>query len=969
MPKHLDIFCGMGALSLGWEKAGSTPVLGVDIVEHAAKTYAANRPGVPTLHFDVAKLNPSEIRSVIGPVDVITGGVPCEPFSTARSGDPKQGTDPRKHLIKAAMRWVEAFQPKAFVFENVVPAVKSPEWQRAIKAIERKGYGVSVWKLIASDYGVPQICRRVFLIGLKGAKSDSMSPPEAHSESKTVRQAISDLGEPTENPKDPLHKYKPLSDRQKQIIGPLKPNENFIKSPHSKGGFSSHVVDPNGPSRTVVTSGVMAHWGKKRHMSLRELARIQTIPDSYKFPVRESSTREMLGDVVPVGLAHAVAKKVLSHITKAESIGVESGLFEGLADMMMPLPSPIEWREAMRSKSYEPEWLIDIFDGKFVQKEVEAQANESLADDEVKAGRFVWQPREPMQKFEAVKHSVDGFVDVFKSELGLMPAIVQKRCSGSRHQVHVVEGEAMVITSSGVDVTGERVAIAKAAESIGRDVVLDVMVDVEKGVAEVVDIMYDSEDIHMLQADDRMAAAEAVCDGEILAMAPVFKVTSTVELERAVRLMQDLPGSTGAVVKAVESTYPLGIAAPDGWAEYRSEGVCTVEKQRDPYMEMPPEGANRRYTAQHHWRGKSLHSDLRFGLRPDRMLIGWTINSQIPGAVKDAITSLGDAKRLARNMKAFSRIDWGKGEIDGQVFSVPKTPEPWPWMDVEGRTKDPEPGKAPPVGGTANFPGVYHIVDKGKVEWGAQKPDYHEYFLGGGNLKGRIVFREAGVEKAVPGGDEGGPHGKAQFMAVIPKDQTPHVLSGDAVNSGWMPPPKMSALPDSVKREIPDRYHYWTMGDKAKSVRDALVKAIKDGDVKITPVSKADDIGDSMVIECPIVKSEDEKRLVTGIVLEPNVVDAHNDIISPETIEKTAHQFLARFNRNTELGVMHKLFGENGLELVQSWIAPHDLNMNGVGVRKGTWLMTVKVLDDGQWRKVKAGELTGFSIGGVATVS
>lgn len=118
-----------------------------------------------------------------------------------------------------------------------------------------------------------------------------------------------------------------------------------------------------------------------------------------------------------------------------------------------------------------------------------------------------------------------------------------------------------------------------------------------------------------------------------------------------------------------------------------------------------------------------------------------------------------------------------------------------------------------------------------------------------------------------------------------------------------------------------------------------------------------------------LLKAESEKRLVTGIVLQPEVVDAQNDIISADEIESAAHAFLKDYNKRNELGLMHKVFGDLGVALVESYIAPAPLALGGRQVRKGTWIMTVKVHDDELWGLVKKGKLTGFSIGGVASSS
>lgn len=118
---------------------------------------------------------------------------------------------------------------------------------------------------------------------------------------------------------------------------------------------------------------------------------------------------------------------------------------------------------------------------------------------------------------------------------------------------------------------------------------------------------------------------------------------------------------------------------------------------------------------------------------------------------------------------------------------------------------------------------------------------------------------------------------------------------------------------------------------------------------------------------CPIIKA-DEKRLVTGIVLQPEVVDAQGDIIGAEVISSAAHNFLAYYNKKTQLGLQHEVFKVPGIELVESWVAPVDMKLNGRDILAGTWMMTVRVMNDEVWNRVKSGSLTGFSIGGVAKV-
>ena len=116
--------------------------------------------------------------------------------------------------------------------------------------------------------------------------------------------------------------------------------------------------------------------------------------------------------------------------------------------------------------------------------------------------------------------------------------------------------------------------------------------------------------------------------------------------------------------------------------------------------------------------------------------------------------------------------------------------------------------------------------------------------------------------------------------------------------------------------------------------------------------------------ESRILKAdEEEERLVYGIVLEPETVDAQDDVYSEEEVRTAAHVFMEEF-RNT--GLMHRALVNDHVKILESYLAPVAMTVSGVQVRKGTWLMAMRVKNDKMWDAVKTGELTGFSIGGHA---
>lgn len=115
----------------------------------------------------------------------------------------------------------------------------------------------------------------------------------------------------------------------------------------------------------------------------------------------------------------------------------------------------------------------------------------------------------------------------------------------------------------------------------------------------------------------------------------------------------------------------------------------------------------------------------------------------------------------------------------------------------------------------------------------------------------------------------------------------------------------------------------------------------------------------------PLIKGVDpsDERFVLGIVLEPEVVDAQGDIYSPEEIRQAAHRFMEEFGG---LGFMHRMRVNGQVKVLESYVSPVDFTLGDATVRKGTWLLAVRILSDTIWEQVKTGELTGFSIGGSA---
>ena len=164
----------------------------------------------------------------------------------------------------------------------------------------------------------------------------------------------------------------------------------------------------------------------------------------------------------------------------------------------------------------------------------------------------------------------------------------------------------------------------------------------------------------------------------------------------------------------------------------------------------PSEKGIYRYVVQSHWRGKSNHKDFRAQF--NKYLWGRTLLDQIAGQTKEPVVTLAQAKR--EDARDIWKFNWRKGEIkkrrirDGQIRRAQIRVEakarqiPHDWFKVEGVTRRPEPGERPPAGATRKYPGVFHIIDRGTVEYGAFKPWFQELFLSKGKMReGRWLFR------------------------------------------------------------------------------------------------------------------------------------------------------------------------------------------------------------------------------------
>lgn len=119
-----------------------------------------------------------------------------------------------------------------------------------------------------------------------------------------------------------------------------------------------------------------------------------------------------------------------------------------------------------------------------------------------------------------------------------------------------------------------------------------------------------------------------------------------------------------------------------------------------------------------------------------------------------------------------------------------------------------------------------------------------------------------------------------------------------------------------------------------------------------------------LVCESPILKLDEEKRLVTGVVYVPDTVDSQGEFMEADAVEKAAHEFMIS---SAQMDERHSFMANKKVRVVESCVTKSDSEIDGRAIRKGTWIITARVEDDRLWNAVKNGEYRGFSMGGTGT--
>lgn len=320
--KLLTLFCGCGGLDLGfvgdfdylgkhYDKNKISIVYASDINQPACETYNANFE-----HKCVCKDICDEIPEELPECDIVIGGFPCQDFSLA--GNRKGFAADRGVLYKQMMRIVSSKRPKIFVAENVEGiTLKIDDYvpiDTIIEDFKSIGYKVKYKLLNAADFGVPQIRKRVIIVGVRDdIEKEYLYPSNAVNKWISVKDGIDDLW--------PLLGKDVVKNHSMKDYSKAK----FYPDGHGQGNRLLEADEPSCTIRAEHHGNIEGHYRtfdeahrddvrNWRRLSVRECARIQSFPDNFVFPVSASSAYRQIGNAVAPVFAWYVAKSIVDFL-------------------------------------------------------------------------------------------------------------------------------------------------------------------------------------------------------------------------------------------------------------------------------------------------------------------------------------------------------------------------------------------------------------------------------------------------------------------------------------------------------------------------------------------------------------------------------------------------------------------------------------------------------------------------------
>lgn len=337
--KLVELFAGAGGLALGLEKAGFESILLNEIDKHACNTLKLNRPSWNVIEGDISKIDFSIYKNQ---VDILTGGFPCQAFSYA--GKKLGFNDIRGNLFFEFARSIKEISPKVVVGENVRGLLKHEDGRtlEIIKNVFNElGYSLVTPKVLkAVFYQVPQKRERLFLVAIRKELYEQVkfNWPSPYSRIMTLRDALKkgelfDCDVPfSEGQVYPKRKTEILSEIPQGGYWrdlPKHLQKEYMKKSYFLGGGKTGMarrLSWDEPSLTLTCSPAQkqterCHPEETRPLTVREYARIQTFPDDWIFSGPITSKYKQIGNAVPVNLAYAVGRSLISLLNDIDEAG------------------------------------------------------------------------------------------------------------------------------------------------------------------------------------------------------------------------------------------------------------------------------------------------------------------------------------------------------------------------------------------------------------------------------------------------------------------------------------------------------------------------------------------------------------------------------------------------------------------------------------------------------------------------
>lgn len=293
----LDLFAGCGGLSLGFE-ANGFKTIGYEMDTNATNTYNENLIG--------NCINEKLTTETIYPkADIVIGGPPCQPFSV---GGKQLGLKDSRDGFPIFLSAIRQLKPDFLLFENVRGMLYKNKWYllEVIAELESLGYNLDYSLLNAKNYEVPQNRERVIVIGSK----DKIRLPNKINRKVTAGQALGPLAfEFDENSKfftASMDKYVANYERASKCVNP---RDLYLDRP------ARTLTCRNLAGATGDMHRVRLKDGRRRRITVREAARLQTFPDWFKFIGTETNQYNQIGNAVAPNFAYHLAKNIKNHIT------------------------------------------------------------------------------------------------------------------------------------------------------------------------------------------------------------------------------------------------------------------------------------------------------------------------------------------------------------------------------------------------------------------------------------------------------------------------------------------------------------------------------------------------------------------------------------------------------------------------------------------------------------------------------